>query len=121
MLKQSANNKLFIGYGAGVSRAIETEKLYEEECGIVDLRFVKPLDEESLEKLALKYKKWYVFSDSQAQGGVGSALLEFINKKCLDVNLVSFEYEDQFIQHGDTKVIEKSLNLLPEQLVKEIW
>jgi 1-deoxy-D-xylulose-5-phosphate synthase len=120
VLKEADSNKLLIGYGAGVSRAIETEKLLDEECSIVDLRFVKPLDEEYLKELTKKYKKWYVFSDSQAEGGVGSALLEFISKYELDVKLVTFEYEDDFIQHGDTKLIEESLSYLPEQVVKKI-
>eukprot|EP01155_Anaeramoeba_flamelloides_P001289 Anaeramoba_flamelloidesa1054784_15.p1 GENE.a1054784_15~~a1054784_15.p1 ORF type:complete len:274 (+),score=15.62 a1054784_15:127-948(+) len=120
VLKEADNNKLLIGYGAGVSRAIETEKLHEEECAIVDLRFVKPLDEEALKELAKKYKKWYVFSDSQAEGGVGSALLEFINKENLDISLVSFEYKDEFIQHGNTKDVERDLKLLPEQSIEKI-
>lgn len=113
-------DKLLIGYGAGVSRAIETEKLLEEECSIVDLRFVKPLDEEALKELSKKYKKWYVFSDSQADGGVASALLEFISRNSLDVKVVTFEYDDSFVQHGDTKVVEESLGLLPEQIAKKL-
>ncbi len=48
-------------------------------------------------------KKWFVFSDSAKMGGVGSAILEFLAKdKILDVQVVSFEYEDQFITHGNT-------------------
>lgn len=120
LLKEGSSDKLLIGYGAGVNRAIETEKLHEEECAILDLRFVKPLDEKLLSELSSKYDKWYVFSDSQKEGGVGSAILEFLNKEKLCVTLTSFEYEDEFIQHGDTKLVEESLSLLPSQLVKRI-
>ncbi|MEA1915537.1 MAG: transketolase C-terminal domain-containing protein, partial [Campylobacterota bacterium] len=121
ILKEGSSDKLFIGYGAGVGRAIDTEVLHDEDITIVDLRFVKPLDAQLLKNLANKYAKWYIFSDSQAQGGVGSALLEFLNKhKIHNIELTTFEYEDIFIQHGDTKVIEEELGLLPEQLVKQI-
>ena len=120
LLKEGTSNKLFIGYGAGVSRAFDTEALHEEDISILDLRFVKPLDEKRLKQLASKYDKWYVFSDSQKQGGVASAILEFLNKENIFVNVVSFEYEDSFIQHGDTKKVEESLGLLPEQLVLKI-
>ncbi|RXJ91225.1 1-deoxy-D-xylulose-5-phosphate synthase [Arcobacter sp. CECT 8983] len=120
LLKEGASNKLFIGYGAGVSRACQTEKLHEEDIAILDLRFVKPLDETLLKELSSKYDDWYVFSDSQKQGGVASAILEFANKEKLCVNITSFEYEDEFIQHGDTKVVEEGLGLHPSQLVEKI-
>ena len=54
-------------------------------------------------------------------GGVGSAILEFLAKdKILDVQVVSFEYEDQFITHGNTKLVEESLGLLSEQLANKV-
>ena len=120
LLKDGSSKKLFIGYGAGVSRAIETEKLHKDDIAILDLRFVKPLDEDKLKELSSKYDDWYVFSDSQKEGGVASSILEFLNKAKICVNVTSFEYEDDFIQHGDTKIVEESLGILPEQLVKRI-
>lgn len=120
LLKEGKSKKLFIGYGAAVGRACKTEALHEDDIAILDLRFVKPLDKQTLKDLACKYDDWYVFSDSQKQGGVGSAILEFLNEEKICVSLTSFEYEDDFINHGDTKKVEESLGLLPEQLVKKV-
>ena len=120
ILKDAKSDIVFIGYGAGVSRAIDTEKLCDDEYTIVDLRFIKPLDKKLLKELATKTKKWYIFSDSQKQGGVGSAILEFISDEDLDIKLKSFEYDDIYIQHGDTKLLEEELGILPEQLAKKI-
>ncbi|MFK2822907.1 1-deoxy-D-xylulose-5-phosphate synthase [Arcobacter sp. YIC-80] len=120
LLKDGSSKKLFIGYGAAVGRACKTEALHEEDIAVLDLRFVKPLDKETLKDLACKYDDWYVFSDSQKQGGVGSAILEFLNEEKICVKLTSFEYEDDFIEHGDTKKIEESIGLLPEQLVQKV-
>jgi len=121
LLKEGDSKKLFIGYGAGVSRAIDTEALHEEDIAILDLRFVKPIDKDTLVELSKKYSDWYVFSDSQKQGGVASAILEVLNeKKIHNVEVTSFEYEDSFIEHGDTNLVEESLGLLPKQLVLKI-
>ncbi|WP_415408318.1 1-deoxy-D-xylulose-5-phosphate synthase [Sulfurovum sp. CS9] len=121
VLLQEGEEILFIGYGNGVGRAEQTAKLLDKKVAILDLRFVKPLDEEMLVKLSSDYKKWFVFSDSAAQGGVGSAILEFLSqKKIQDISLTSFEYDDAFITHGNTKLVEESLGILPEQLVKRI-
>jgi len=120
-LLQEGDEILFIGYGNGVGRAQQTAALLDQNIAILDLRFVKPLDEEMLLELSKKYKRWYVFSDSARQGGVGSAILECLSQnKINDIALTSFEYDDAFITHGNTKLVEESLGLLPEQLAKKI-
>ena len=121
VLLQEGEEILFIGYGNGVGRAKKVAELVEAKVGILDLRFVKPLDEEMLVNLSKTYKKWFVFSDSAKRGGVGSAILECLSENRIDnVALTSFEYDDAFITHGKTKLVEESLGLLPEQLAKRI-
>ena len=124
ILTQSDDAKiLLLGYGNGVGRAMQTAILLEKEninsC-VVDLRFAKPLDEECLVDLAKKYKQWFVFSDSAKYGGIGSLLGLLKEKNSLHVEIESFEYEDKFIQHGNTKLVEESMGLLPEQLAQKI-
>ena len=111
---------LFIGYGNGVGRAIETTKHLDIEASILDLRFVKPLDEEMLISLAKEYKEWFVFSDGTKVGGVASAILELFEDKDIDINITTFEFEDKFIPHGKTTLVEESLGLLPKQLAKRV-
>jgi len=112
---------LFIGYGNGVGRAIKTAELIDTTPTILDLRFVKPLDRERLKELSLTHKKWFIFSDSAKIGGVGSAILEFLNENSIrDIEVTSFEYNDEFITHGNTKLVEESLAILPEQLAKRV-
>lgn len=121
LLLSNESEILFIGYGNGVGRAYQTAKLLDEAVSILDLRFVKPLDEDMLRAMAKRHSKWFVFSDSSKMGGVGSAILEFLAKeKILHIELTSFEYEDSFITHGNTKLVEESLGLLPSQLALKI-
>jgi len=52
---------------------------------------------------------------------VGSAILEALSEHEIEgVELVSFEYEDAFITHGNTTLVEESLGLLPQQLARTI-
>jgi len=121
LLLSNDSDILFIAYGNGVGRAYETSLHVEKDVSILDLRFVKPLDEDMLRNLSTKHKKWFIFSDSSRAGGVGSAISEFLaDENILDVNVTSFEYADKFITHGNTKLVEESLGLLPEQLAKKI-
>ncbi len=121
LLISSSSDILFIGYGNGVGRAKATLDLLDEAVSLLDLRFVKPLDTSMLRRLTQQHKRWYVFSDSARMGGVGSALLEFLNDENIsDVRVVTFEYTDAFITHGKTSLVEESLGLLPEQLAQRI-
>jgi len=121
MLQESKEKILFIGYGNGIGRAKQTAELMDKDIAILDLRFVKPLDEDMLRKCAKKYTHWYVFSDSAKMGGVGSAILEFLaDDGITGINVTSFEYSDDFITHGNTKLVEESLGLLPKQLAEKV-
>lgn len=121
LLIENDSDTLFIGYGNGVGRAAQTMAYLETTPSLLDLRFVKPLDGEMLRRMAKRHSRWYVFSDSSAQGGVGSALLEWLaSEKITDVLVTTFEYADAFIKHGNTKLVEESLGLLPEQLAERI-
>ena len=121
LLVSNDSDVLFIGYGNGVGRAALTMDYLEDKPSLLDLRFVKPLDDAMLERMAERHKRWYVFSDSCATGGVGSALLEWLSRRGMsDVQVVTFEYADAFIKHGNTKLVEESLGLLPEQLAQKV-
>jgi len=121
LLQESSEDILFIGYGNGVGRAMETAKLMKRDVAILDLRFLKPLDSEMLKKLSKEYSQWFVFSDSAKIGGVGSAILEFLNENSIfGIRVKTFEYEDKFITHGKTLEVEKSLGILPDQLKIEV-
>jgi len=121
LLIEADGDLLLIGYGNGVGRAAQTRELLGREAALLDLRFAKPLDTQMLRRLAARHKRWYVFSDSAAAGGVGSALLEWLSQEQIeDVAVQTFEYEDAFITHGATPKVEASLGLLPEQLAARI-
>lgn len=121
-LLKEGKEVLFIGYGNGVGRAqLCAKELESTDPAILDLRFVKPLDEEQLKELSTQYKKWYVFSDSVYHGGVASAILEFLERVAIkDVSVESFEYEDRFIPHGKTPEVEEYLGITPKQLAIKV-
>ena len=118
ILQKGSSDIVFIGYGTGVATAIKVAKLLNEDITIIDLRFVKPIDEELLLSLVNK-PNWYVFSDSAKLGGVGSAILEVLSKhNILNIKLKTFEYEDIFIPHGNTNDVKNYLKITPEQIIK---
>jgi len=70
------------------------------EVGVVNARFLKPLDREMLEKLALGGYKLVTVEDHQKMGGFGSAVLEALNELGLKPDLRVLGLPDQFFDHG---------------------
>jgi len=66
-----------------------------------DLRFVKPLDEEMLHEVFAKYKNIITIEDGSLQGGVGSAVLEFMADNNYNANVIRLGIPDEFIEHGE--------------------
>ena len=120
ILKES-NDIMLIGYGNGVGRAWQVAKKLQEngiEVGVMDLRFIKPLDENTLKNL--KANTIFVFSDNNKIGGVAESLEAFYNDNNINKKIISFEFEDKFIPHGETKDIEKMLKVDIDSLKEKI-
>ncbi|EKR5468225.1 1-deoxy-D-xylulose-5-phosphate synthase, partial [Campylobacter upsaliensis] len=111
-LIKNTSEVAFLGFGQGVGKAWKVlQNLGNDFANLIDLIFIKPLDELLLKELASQTKIWFVFSENVKIGGVASLLREFVGQYDLNVKIVSFEYEDAFITHGNLNEVEVSLNL----------
>ncbi|MBZ7943963.1 1-deoxy-D-xylulose-5-phosphate synthase [Campylobacter sp. RM13744] len=120
LIKNEKSEIAFIGYGQGVGKAWQVLNEMQEKIDLIDLIFAKPLDEMLLKDLAKKSKIWFVFSENAKIGGVASLLQTFIQKNDLEIKIISFEYEDEFIEHGKTSEVEKKLKLDIESIIEKI-
>jgi 1-deoxy-D-xylulose-5-phosphate synthase len=66
----------------------------------VDMRFVKPLDETLLDAMAQKHQLLVTIEDNTVQGGAGSAVAEYFNRRGIQVNLLQLGLPDLFVDHG---------------------
>ena len=84
--------------------AIEVcEKLAEQgvSIGHYDLRFAKPLDEQLLHEVFNNYKKIITVEDGCVQGGIGSAVLEFMADHQYQAEVKRLGIPDKVIEHGE--------------------
>ena len=66
-----------------------------------DLRFVKPLDADLLHEVFKRFKNVITVEDGCLQGGMGSAVLEFMVDHHYQANVVRLGIPDEFIEHGE--------------------
>jgi len=76
-----------------------------------DMRFIKPLDENLLHQIFKKHQIIITIEDGVINGGFGSSILEFSSKYTYDNNVKILGVPDEFIEHGNTLQLQKSLKL----------
>ncbi len=67
---------------------------------VVNMRFVKPLDEDMIRKIAASHKTIFTLEENVVKGGAGSAVNEFINQAALSVNIYNIGLPDRNLEHG---------------------
>ena len=111
--------------GSMVQSALQAaDKLAEQGicAGVVNMRFAKPLDEELLLEHAAQYGKIVTLEEGVLQGGVGSAVLETLNaaKMLQKCQVLTLGIPDEFVLHGDKKLLFKDLGLDVETISVKI-
>ncbi|MBN3081471.1 1-deoxy-D-xylulose-5-phosphate synthase [Pectobacterium jejuense] len=87
---------------------IAAEKL---NATLVDMRFVKPLDEALLEELAQSHSTFVTLEENAVMGGAGSGVNEFLMAKRLAVPVLNIGLPDVFIPQGSQEEIRVDLGL----------
>jgi len=71
-------------------------------CAVVDVRFIKPLDEALLERLAREVGRLVTIEENALAGGFGAAVAEFLEDRNLNAcRLLRLGLPDRFMQHGE--------------------
>lgn len=81
------------------------------DATLVDMRFVKPVDEALLAELARSHELFVTVEEAAVMGGAGSAVVEYLNREAIVLPVLQLGLPDEFIDHGDQKVILAGLGL----------
>jgi len=91
------------------------------EAAVINARFVKPLDEELIEEMSSKFKKFVTIEEGVISGGFGSAVAEFMARENIKgVSLKAIGLPDEFIEHGAREELMRKYNLTPEAVADVI-
>jgi 1-deoxy-D-xylulose-5-phosphate synthase len=102
--QQSPAKKIaFICFGPLLYSALSVAE--EMNATVVDMRFVKPLDEELLLKIATSHDGIVFVEDSSIKGGAGSACLEVLADKNIHVDSLLLGLPDEYVDQGDVNFL----------------
>lgn len=100
---KSGNDVAFLTIGPIGNYALKACNELEEQgisAALYDMRFVKPLDEVLLHEVFGKFKHIITVEDGCVQGGMGSAIIEFMADHGYTSQVKRLGIPDEYIEHG---------------------
>ena len=109
---------VILNFGALLEEACSVAK--DLQITLIDMRFVKPLDEELLKKYLTKADMFVSIEDGSVMGGAGSAVQEFCSRENIEIKSVLFGIPDTFIEHASRKEMLEEAGLTSKKIKSKI-
>jgi 1-deoxy-D-xylulose-5-phosphate synthase len=127
-LLQSGERVALLGFGYGVSVALDAARLLAEHDlhpTVADARFAKPLDAELLERLALGHDLLVTVEENVLPGGFGSAVLEHLEDAFADraterAHVMRIGLPDRYVTHGKPALLRNEVGLTGDSVAERI-
>ena len=87
---------------------------------LIDMRFVKPLDEKILIEYLSGAELFISIEDGSTMGGAGSAVQEFCSDKKINIKSILFGIPDKFIEHASRNEMLNEAGLTSEKIISKI-
>ena len=110
------SKKILLNFGSLLHNVIPIAKKYN--LTLIDMRFVKPLDEEILKSLIPNAEVYITIEDGAVMGGAGSAVQEFCALNSINTTGYLIGIPDKFIEHGSREEMIEMAGLDPDSLEK---
>ena len=118
ILREKENNLAILSFGSLLNLADEIAD--EMDCSLIDMRFVKPLDEDLITKLARKHELLVTLEENMIAGGAGSAVNEFLNNSNVSTKILNVGIPDNFPSVGSPSDQKTEANLEKTKIIKQI-
>ena len=112
-----------LAIGNRVHPSLQAAEILAKEgmhCAVVNMRFVKPLDTDAIDKALENSPLLITVEDGMLAGGFGSAVAEYLSDKQAKAHLVRLGIGDEFVEHGKSSLLYEQLGLSAQKIADTI-
>lgn len=117
-ITEQGRDVAILNFGTTLEEATKAGEMIN--ASVVDMRFVKPLDETLIDQLIKQHDCLVTVEDNAIAGGAGSAVNEYILSKAHSCKVLNIGLPDMFIKHGTQQEIHQELGLDSIGILKKI-
>jgi 1-deoxy-D-xylulose-5-phosphate synthase len=119
----SGDDVAILAVGSMVNYAEKASEMLKDRgvnCELINMRFIKPLDTNILDEIAVKHDKIVTIEENNLSGGFGSAVVEYLTDNNYKNDVLRIGIPDKFIDHGTQAELHKQIKIDPEGIVSKI-
>ncbi|MDE6749639.1 MAG: 1-deoxy-D-xylulose-5-phosphate synthase [Lachnospiraceae bacterium] len=109
--------------GSMVKTAVEVRRQLKEagySCSLINARFVKPIDEEAVNKACLEHKLLVTMEENVASGGFGEKVRSYVDTIHTKTKVICVALPDEYVEHGNVELLKKEVGIDADTIVKRI-
>ena len=118
VIKDTGSKTVFLNFGALLEEAIIVSD--ELNITLIDMRFVKPLDEDLLKEYLSDADLFISLEDGAVMGGAGSSVQEFCAENSINIQSKLFGIPDKFIDHASRKEMIEEAGLVSKKILESL-
>ena len=118
VIKDTGSKTVFLNFGALLDEAIIVSD--ELNITLIDMRFVKPLDEDLLREYLSDADMFISLEDGAVMGGAGSSVQEFCSENSINIKSKLFGIPDKFIDHASRKEMIEEAGLVSRKILESL-
>jgi len=118
ILETESDNVVILSFGSLLHSALQAGE--ELDAMVVDMRFIKPLDEKVIKEVSSRFKLIVTLEDNVIAGGAGSAVNEKLNELNSKSSVLNLGLPDEFVEHGDQEQQKTLTGLDAEGVINSI-
>ena len=116
--RRKGHSVAILAFGSMVQAALEAGD--ELDATVIDMRFIKPIDEQLIGAMATGHQLIVTIEESVVMGGAGSAVNEFLLRENFQIPVLNLGLPDTFVEHGKVTQMLADVGLDRNGIIKAI-
>jgi 1-deoxy-D-xylulose-5-phosphate synthase len=118
IVRREGREVAILAFGAMLHPALAAAQ--QLDATVADMRFVKPIDGELIERLAATHERLVTVEENVVTGGAGSAVAEHLSRRGIAKAVLQLGLPDRFVEHGDSALLLRQCGLDAAGLIAAI-
>ncbi|MEG1847032.1 MAG: 1-deoxy-D-xylulose-5-phosphate synthase [Lachnospiraceae bacterium] len=114
-----------LAVGSMVKTAVAVRQILHQQghaCSLINVRFVKPIDEEMIENICKTHALLVTMEENVASGGYGEKVRAYMDSLLVanKVRLLNVAIPDAYVEHGNVELLRKEIGIDADTIAKRI-
>ena len=114
---------MLLAVGSMVKVALTVREQLKDKgysCSLVNVRFVKPMDEELIEAAAADHQLFVTMEENVASGGYGEKVREYVDSLGVSTQVLGITISDEYVEHGNVELLKQEIGIDAISIVEKV-